>query len=67
MLAFFAKTWFLWWSFAVVVILRWFQVAAAANEQGESDLIPEPNQEPAPHPMVVLYLHALGLRPRNEM
>jgi hypothetical protein len=28
MAVFFAKTWFLWYAFAVVVIMRWFHVAA---------------------------------------
>ena len=27
MAAFFAKTWFLWYAFAVVIIMRWFHVA----------------------------------------
>jgi hypothetical protein len=29
MAVFFAKTWFLWWALAVVIITRWFRVAAA--------------------------------------
>jgi hypothetical protein len=39
MLAFFAKTWVLWWMLAVVVILRWFHVlsAAAPSESPEHD------------------------------
>jgi hypothetical protein len=28
MVTFFTKTWFLWYAFAVVVITRWFHVAA---------------------------------------
>lgn len=29
MTAFLARTWFIWWTVAVVIIMRWFQVAAA--------------------------------------
>jgi hypothetical protein len=29
MVAFFAKTWFLWYAFAVVIIMRWFHVTAS--------------------------------------
>lgn len=28
MILFMEKTWFLWWMFAVVVILRWFHVSS---------------------------------------
>jgi hypothetical protein len=37
MLAFFAKTWVLWWMLAVVVILRWFHVLSAAAPQDPSE------------------------------
>ncbi len=43
MAAFFAKTWFLWWMLAVVIVMRWFHVAGVdvIEEQflptGESD------------------------------
>jgi hypothetical protein len=52
---FFAKTWFLWWMFAVVVILRWFHrlspetdatLKASRSEENESTVpsrqIPSP-------------------------
>jgi hypothetical protein len=40
MAAFFAKTWFLWYAFTVVIIMRWFHVAAS---DVESDVqIPHP-------------------------
>jgi hypothetical protein len=29
---FFEKTWFLWWMFAVVIILRWFHVLWAGAD-----------------------------------
>lgn len=32
MAAFFAKTWFLWYAIAVVIIMRWFHVAASDKE-----------------------------------
>jgi hypothetical protein len=38
-IAFMAKTWFLWWMFAIVVILRWFH-ALPLNTQ--SDALDEP-------------------------
>ena len=34
MAAFFAKTWFLWWMVAVVIVMRWFHVAGV-NELEE--------------------------------
>ena len=37
MLAFFEKTWVLWWMLAVVVILRWFHVLSAAAPRGPSE------------------------------
>jgi hypothetical protein len=39
MAAFFARTWFIWWTVAVVVIVRWFQVAGAS----ETETIPSPS------------------------
>jgi hypothetical protein len=35
MAAFFAKTWFLWYAFAVVIIMRWFHVAALDSESDD--------------------------------
>jgi hypothetical protein len=35
MAVFFAKTWFLWWAFAIVIITRWFHVAAADDPRKE--------------------------------
>jgi hypothetical protein len=32
MVALFAKTWFFWYAFAVVIIMRWFHVAASDVE-----------------------------------
>lgn len=32
MAIFMAKTWFLWWTIAAVVIVRWFQVAAVFGD-----------------------------------
>jgi len=29
MISFFEKTWFLWWMFAVLIILRWFHTQSA--------------------------------------
>lgn len=29
MITFFQSTWFLWWAFAVVAILRWFHLQSA--------------------------------------
>lgn len=40
MIPFFEKTWFLWWIFAVVVILRWFHTQSADGafeEAAETD------------------------------
>jgi len=40
MIPFFEKTWFLWWIFAVVVILRWFHTQSedgAFDEGAETD------------------------------
>jgi hypothetical protein len=36
MAAFLAKTWFIWWTVAVVVIMRWFQVAVADHTSAAS-------------------------------
>jgi hypothetical protein len=36
MAAFFAKTWFLWYALAVVIITRWFHVAASDVESDVS-------------------------------
>jgi hypothetical protein len=33
----FAKTWFLWWAFAVVIITRWFSVAADDDPSKERE------------------------------
>ncbi len=35
MIHFFESTWFLWWIFAVVVIIRWFHVVAVVNQDWE--------------------------------
>jgi hypothetical protein len=32
MAAFFAKTWFLWYALAVVIVMRWFHVTASDVE-----------------------------------
>jgi hypothetical protein len=32
MATFFAKTWFLWYALAVLIIMRWFHVASANRE-----------------------------------
>jgi len=45
MAAFFAKTWFLWYAFAVVIIMRWFHVAA-------SDAAPDADSPQRPAPRV---------------
>jgi hypothetical protein len=37
MAAFFAKTWFLWWALAVVIITRWFRVAADDDPSKERE------------------------------
>ena len=44
MISFFEKTWFLWWMFAVVVILRWHHVLSAYPD---SDGFDSPKQEQA--------------------
>jgi hypothetical protein len=36
-IAFFGKTWLLWWMFAVVVILRWFHGLSAEPQTDNSD------------------------------
>jgi len=42
MAAFFAKTWFLWYAFAVMIITRWFHVAAGDIESEFQ--VPQRNQ-----------------------
>jgi hypothetical protein len=42
MISFFEKTWFLWWMFAVVVILRWHHVLSAYPG---SESLDSPKQE----------------------
>jgi hypothetical protein len=42
MIVFFEKTWFLWWAFAVIVILRWFSAASVDPPVGD----PEPKDVP---------------------
>jgi hypothetical protein len=37
MIALFAKTWFLWWLLASVVILRWFHAVAVADPSDTQD------------------------------
>jgi hypothetical protein len=37
LVAFIQKTWFLWWTFAIVVILRWFHVQSAPARQKVAD------------------------------
>ena len=32
---FFEKTWFLWWIFAIFVILRWFHLFSSQTPEGE--------------------------------
>jgi len=41
MIPFFEKTWFLWWIFAVVVILRWFHTQSADGAFEEAAGEPE--------------------------
>jgi len=45
MAEFFSKTWFLWWAIAVVIIVRWFQVATPENP---SVPVPPPGKDAAP-------------------
>jgi len=49
MIPFFEKTWFLWWIFAVVVILRWFhtQSTDGAFEEASEGRVVEKNNRPA--------------------
>jgi hypothetical protein len=50
MAEFFSKTWFLWWAIAVVVIVRWFQVAAP--ETPSIPVPPPPRKDAVPtHPI----------------
>jgi hypothetical protein len=35
-ISFIAKTWFLWWMFAIVIVLRWFHLLVSANAKMES-------------------------------
>jgi|BogFormECP03_OM3_1039632.scaffolds.fasta_scaffold70579_1 hypothetical protein len=37
MTALFAKTWFLWWLLASVVVLRWFQSVAVVDPRDTQD------------------------------
>lgn len=37
MIAFLAKTWFLWWAFGIVVGLRWFHLLSARGPGNPSD------------------------------
>ena len=37
MIALFAKTWFLWWLLASVVILRWFHAVAVVDPSDAQD------------------------------
>jgi hypothetical protein len=37
MIALFAKTWFLWWLLASVVILRWFHAVAVVDPSDTQD------------------------------
>jgi len=37
MIALFAKTWFLWWLLASVVILRWFHAVAVVDPSDSQD------------------------------
>jgi hypothetical protein len=43
MATFFTKTWFLWYAFAVVVIMRWFHVAGG---DAESEVPTPPTNAP---------------------
>jgi len=42
MILFFEKTWFLWWLFLDLVILRWFHVLSAGSG---SDALDSPNDD----------------------
>ena len=45
MTLFFAKTWFLWWILATVLIVRWFHAVSIGAEAHDADLKLENNQE----------------------
>ena len=62
MAAFFAKTWFLWYAFAVMVITRWFHVAAG---DVESELQLDENADP-PRLQSVEVFPVVGQRSQSE-
>ena len=47
MVEFFEKTWFIWWLFGIVVIVRWFQIVScgpeieSAEHHGEDSVHPQ--------------------------
>jgi hypothetical protein len=52
MIALFAKTWFLWWLLASVVILRWFHALAVVDPSDTQDrLKSDKNENTIPGPL----------------
>jgi hypothetical protein len=46
MILFLAKTWFLWWMFAIVFIVRWFNVVSARTTTEDLDVIVSRREDP---------------------
>ena len=44
-LMFFAKTWFLWWMLAILIVLRWFHLVASARPTVEGLDATAPEEE----------------------
>jgi hypothetical protein len=55
MIALFAKTWFLWWLLASVVILRWFHAVAVVDPSDAQD---RPKRDKHEHAIPVRWLLA---------
>jgi len=68
MLAFFAKNWVLLWLVFILLFLRWFHIVSAAREREVSEAVPCSDQpQTALHPLVLLYLKALGMKTEPEV
>ena len=46
-LVFIAKTWYLWWMLAILIVLRWFHIVVSArpNVEGLDAMAPEEEEQ----------------------
>jgi hypothetical protein len=65
MAAFFTKTWFLWYAFAVLFITRWFNVAAG-DVESEIQLSDGDESTDPPRLQSIEVLSVVGRRSQSE-